>query len=131
MRPDWRRAAETGDAVRLLELLEAGAEVDALDRFGQTALLLAARTGGFDAVAVLIDADTDLDHTAKYNLSALALATINDHLDIVEQLVAAGADLEIEASGASSFAGKTALEIAVDLGREEIAEAIRAGRNST
>jgi len=129
VQPDWRRAAKTGDAERLLELLEDGAEVDALDRYGQTALMLAARNGFFDAVAVLIDADADLDHTSKYNLSALMLATINDHLDIVEQLVAAGADLEIAGSGASRYAGKTALEIALDTAREDIAEVIRAGQN--
>lgn len=126
---DWQQAAEVGDAFRLAELLEDGAEVDALDRHGQTALMLAARNGHFEAACVLIEADADLDHTAKHNLSALMLAAINDHLDIVEQLVEAGADLEIEGSGAPGFAGKTALEIADDLGRREIAEAIRARRD--
>ncbi len=129
MRSDWQRATDTGDAMRLAELLEAGADVDALDRFGQTALMLTARNGSFNAVCVLIDADADLDHTAKYNLPALALAAINDHLDIVKQLIAAGADLEIEGSGAPGFAGKTAAEISADLGRDEIVEAIRMGRD--
>jgi len=127
--PDWQRAAEIGDALRLAEMLEAGAEVDTLDRYGQTALMLAARNGHYEAVSVLVDADADLDHTAKYNLSALMLAALNDRLEVVEQLMEAGADSEIEGSGAPGFAGKTALEIAEDLGREEIAEAIRMGRN--
>ncbi|HEX9813715.1 MAG TPA: ankyrin repeat domain-containing protein [Myxococcota bacterium] len=129
MSPDWQRAAEIGDALRLAEMLEAGAEVDTLDRYGQTALMLAARNGHYEAVSVLVDADADLDHTAKYNLSALMLAALNDRLEVVEQLMEAGADSEIEGSGAPGFAGKTALEIAGDLGREEIAEAIRMGRN--
>lgn len=129
MSPDWQRAAEIGDALRLAEMLEAGAEVDTLDRYGQTALMLAARNGHYEAVSVLVDADADLDHTAKYNLSALMLAALNDRLEVVEQLMEAGADSEIEGSGAPGFAGKTALEIAEDLGREEIAEAIRMGRN--
>ena len=129
MSPDWQRAAEIGDALRLAEMLEAGAEIDTLDRYGQTALMLAARNGHYEAVSVLIDADADLDHTAKYNLSALMLAALNDRLEVVEQLMEAGADSEIEGSGAPGFAGKTALEIAEDLGREEIAEAIRMGRN--
>jgi len=127
--PDWQRAAEIGDALRLAEMLEAGAEIDTLDRYGQTALMLAARNGHYEAVSVLVDADADLDHTAKYNLSALMLAALNDRLEVVEQLMEAGADSEIEGSGAPGFAGKTALEIAGDLGREEIAEAIRMGRN--
>ena len=129
MSPDWQRAAEIGDALRLAEMLEAGAEIDTLDRYGQTALMLAARNGHYEAVSVLVDADADLDHTAKYNLSALMLAALNDRLEVVEQLMEAGADSEIEGSGAPGFAGKTALEIAEDLGREEIAEAIRMGRN--
>jgi ankyrin repeat protein len=125
MRPDWQQAAKSGDAARLAELLEAGAEVDALDRYGQTALMLSARNGHNNAVCVLLDAGAELDHTAKYNLSALMLAAINDRLEIVEQLVAAGADLEIEGTGAPGFAGKTALEIALDLGRDPIAAVIR------
>jgi ankyrin repeat protein len=126
MRSDWQQAAETGDAARLEELLEAGEEVDSLDRYGQTALMLAARNGHGDAVRVLLDAGAELDHTAKYNLSALMLAVIHGRLDVVEQLVEAGADLGIEGTGAPGFAGKMALEIALDLGRDEIAERIRA-----
>ena len=126
MRSDWQQAAETGAAARLEELLEAGVEVDALDRYGQTALMLAARNGHGDAVRVLLDAGAELDHTAKYSLSALMLAVIHDRPDVVEPLVEAGADLAIEGTGAPGFAGKTALEIALDLGRDEIAELIRA-----
>ena len=128
MRSDWQQAAETGDAARLAELLETGADIDALDRHGQTALMLAARNGHGDAVRVLLDAGAEIDHTAKYQLSALMLAVINDRLDVVEQLVEAGADLAIEGSGAPGFAGKTALEIALDLGRDEIAAMIRTRR---
>ena len=125
MRPDWQRAAETGDAAKLAELLETGVEVDRLDRYGQTGLMLAARNGHGDAVRVLLAAGAEMDHTAKYNLSALMLAVINDRRDVVEQLVEAGADLGIEGTGAPGFAGKTALGIALDLGRDEIAERIR------
>ncbi len=121
----WQQAVAAGDAARLAELLERGAEVDALDRYGQTALMLAARNGHFEAVHTLVDAGADLDHTAKHHLSALMLAVINDHLDIVARLVAAGADLAIEGSGAPGFAGKTALELAEDLEREAIAELLR------
>lgn len=126
MTPDWQQAAESGDAARLAELLETGAEVDTLDRYGQTALMLAARNGHVDAVRVLLDAGAELDHTAKYSLSALMLAVLNDRLEVVEQLVQAGADLGIEGTGAPGFAEKTALEIALDLGRDEIAEVLRA-----
>lgn len=124
---EWQRAAQTGDASRLSEMLEDGADVDALDGHGQTALMIAARNGHFEAVCMLIDADADIDHTAKHNLSALMLAVLNDHLDIVEQLVTAGADLEIQGSGAPDFAGKTALELAEDLELDEIAEVLRSG----
>jgi ankyrin repeat protein len=52
-------------------LLAAGADVNARDRHGQTALMLAAHRGALDVVEALIEAGADLNTTAKYNLSAL------------------------------------------------------------
>jgi len=105
--------------------LESGADVDARDRYGQTALMLAARNGHLASVRVLLEHGAELDSTAKYHLSALMLAVINAHLEIVQLLLDAGADPRIEGSGAPGFAGKTALQIAEDLRRSEIVALIR------
>lgn len=125
MRPEWQRAAERGDAAALQSLLETGEEVDSLDRYGQTALMLAARNGHLEAVRILVGAGADLDRTAKYRLSALMLATLNDRESIVEVLLEAGADTRIAATGAPGFHGKTALDLAEELGRESIAGLLR------
>lgn len=85
------------------------------------AWLDAAERGDAVAVRVLVEAGADLDRTAKYRLSALMLATINGHDSVAELLVQAGADTEIRGSGAPSFAGKTALDLARDRGDESIA----------
>ena len=128
MTREWQAAAERGDAAALRCLLDLGEDVDSLDRFGQTALMLAARNGHVEAVRVLIGAGADLDRTAKYRLSALMLAVINEHIAIVRLLVEAGAETGIRGTGAPGFADKTAGDLAEDLGRTSIAELLRGGR---
>lgn len=126
MKKDWQDAARAGDAPALSALLDAGESIDSLDRYGQTALMLTAPYGHSAAARVLIQAGADLDHTAKYGLSALMLATINGHEEIARLLVEAGADQRLTGSGAFGFAGKTALDLAKDLGRDAIAELLSA-----
>lgn len=112
MTPEWKTAAEAGDVDRIAALLDAGADINACDQHGQTALMIAARNGSTPAVRLLVERGADLDHTAKYRLSALMLAVINGRDAIVGVLVDAGANLDIRGTGAPGFAGKTALDIA-------------------
>ena len=125
MKGAWQDAAERGDASALRALLEAGEDVNSRDRYGQTALMLAARNGQLATARVLVEAGADLDHTAKYRLSALMLATINGHDLVAQLLLEAGADTRITGTGAPGFAGKTALQLANDLGKESIAKRLR------
>ena len=121
MDKDWEDAARSGDARALAEQLAVGAAVDALDRYGQSALMLAAVRGHLAAVRVLIDAGASLDTTAKHGLSATMLAAVNHHEAIARALAEAGADLSIEGSGAPGFAGKTASDLARAAGLEALA----------
>jgi len=89
LKREWQIAVERGDAATLDVLLEQRDHLDSRDRYGQTALMLAA---------------------------------INDHAEIVRLLIAAGADTDREGSGAPGFAGKTARDLAKDLGRKTIAD---------
>ncbi len=125
MKRKWQEAAKRGDASTLSAMLEAGEYVDARDRYGQTALMLVALHGHVAAARVLVEAGADLDHTAKYGLSALMLAAINGHELVAQILIEAGADTQITGTGAPGFAGKTALDLADDLGRQSIAELLR------
>lgn len=126
MRTDWEQAARDGDASSLAEQLAAGAEVDALDRYGQSALMLAARAGALAAVRVLIEAGAKLDVTAKFGLSATMLAAVNDHEAIARLLLAAGADLSLTGTGAPGFHGKTAADLARDRGLAALATELSA-----
>lgn len=120
----WERAAREGDAPALRAQLAAGANVDARDRHGQTALMLAALGGHLDAVEVLIAAGANLDATAKFGLSATMLAVVNGHAPVARALAAAGADLTLTGSGAPGFAGKTAAALALARGLVELAAAL-------
>ena len=113
MSPEWKAAVKAGDADALRTMLDAGADIDAHDDHGQTALMNAARDGHTKVVRLLVERGADLNHTAKYTLSAIMLAVINGRDAIVGILADAGADLTIRGSGAPGFAGKTALDLAV------------------
>jgi ankyrin repeat protein len=129
MRADWEQAIRGDDVTRLARLLDEGADIDALDAHGQTGVMLAILSAAPRATAFLVERGAALDHTAKYRLSALMLAVLRDQPEIVHALVAAGADLSIRGSGAPGFEGKTALDLAEDAERTEIARILRESRD--
>lgn len=122
MKRAWERAAREGNAPELRVQLANGAEVNALDRFGQSALMLAALGGHLEAVEALVDAGANLDITAKFGLSATMLAVVNGHQAVARVLASAGADLRLRGSGAPGFAGKSAMDLARERDLDELAE---------
>lgn len=67
-------AAEVGDAATLTTLLEAGADPDASDPFGRTAVMLAS-AGGHDAIIrTLLDAGADVHARSQVGWTALMFA---------------------------------------------------------
>lgn len=114
MKREWDEAVQHGVLDDLQRLWAAGADVDARDRHGQTALMQAAVRGQAQVATWLIEHGAGLDHRAKYGVSALMLAVINGHTQVVQRLLDAGADRDLRGSGAPGFAGKTALELAAD-----------------
>lgn len=124
MRDDWRKAAIDGDAGVIERLLAEGVDVDCLDQYAQTALMLAALYGRDDVVRLLLSKGADTDVTAKFRLSALMFAVINHHAGIAECLVGAGANTALRGSGASGFAGKSAFDLAEHNGQTDLAALI-------
>lgn len=112
--PWFGRAAKCGDVLALEDLLQAGADIDARDRYGQSALMLAARGGHRVAVEALLRHGANLNFTAKFGLSALMLAIIAGHEEVARILARAGADLELRGTGAPGFWNKTAYDLAAE-----------------
>ena len=117
----WEDAVARGDAAVIRDLLARGADPDARDRHGQTALMRAARQGHAELVRALIEAGAALDVAAKYGLSALMLAAVNGREETARALARAGADRSLRGSGAPGFAGRTAADLARDRGLEALA----------
>jgi ankyrin repeat protein len=119
MDASWEEAVSRGDAQTARTLLAQGTDIDSRDRFGQTALMLAAHAGHREIVELLIAHRANLNVTAKFGLSALMLAIVAGHTEIAILLARAGADLSLRGSGAPGFAGKTAYDLAAELRHAE------------
>ena len=109
-------------------MLDAGADIDARDQHGQTALMNASRDGRTAVVRLLVDRGAALNNAAKYGLTAIMLAVVGGHEDVVRILVEAGADLEVRGTGAPGFFGRTALDLAEAIDSRTMVEVIRLGR---
>lgn len=133
MTREWEGAVHRGSIEDLQRLLTNGADIDARDGHGQTALMLAAVEGYGHLVGWLVEGGAALDHTAKYGLSALMLSVIGGHVDVVRRLTDAGASVSLRGTGAPGFAEKTALDRAIARNNPEIIEILRlaADRRST
>jgi ankyrin repeat protein len=125
MNQDWLLATNGGDVERTLELLHGGADVDALDRHGQTALMNAAHRGDTAMARALIASGAKLDHTAKFRLTAVMLAVIANRPQIVALLVSAGANLDIK--GNRGTFNCTPAEYAEANGQSQLLSILRGG----
>ena len=84
-------AVEAGTAGDVTSLVERGANVNAVDEFDRTPLMMAAFGGHSDIARSLIAAGAKLDVTAKYGQTALQFAREGGHQEIVNLLINAGA----------------------------------------
>lgn len=98
------RAALTGNTGWVIELLKLGANPDARDNQGRTALLEAAFGGHKDTVEALLEGGADPDATDADGWTPLMEAASKGRLEIVKRLLAADADLN-----ARNRDGRTAL----------------------
>jgi hypothetical protein len=121
----WEDAIKRGDARVVLDLLRRGRDVNALDRHGQTALMLAAHAGHREVVETLIAHRANLNITAKFGLSALMLALVAGHAQIAHLLAKAGADLSLRGTGAPGFDGKSAHDLAEERGMLDLSAELK------
>lgn len=114
-------AAERGDAAEIKRLLAAGADVNAADKDGGTALDAAAYYGHADCVKILLAAGADVHAVNIDGWTALMAAANRGKTEVVKLLLAAGADVN-----AAANAGQTVLMVAVINGHVEVVKVLLA-----
>ena len=86
-------AAETGSLEQVKTLLSKGANINAKNEKGQTALMVAAWRKRLEIVRCLIDNGADVNATNQYGGTALMDAAMTGHLEVVKPLIDRGVDL--------------------------------------
>lgn len=115
------RSAARDDLARLQQLISRGAEVDAADSSGWTALMYAAAGAYGSAVSPLLAAGADPDHRSHFGDTPLIAAALKGRFD--EELAEAGAD--VNAQNRNGVSALMLLVVTADL--EEIKLALSAG----
>jgi uncharacterized protein len=128
-------AARTGKPGPVKALLAGGANVNAKDRKGQTALMWAAADGHADAVATLIAAGAEFRAPLPSGFTPLLFASREGRIEVVQALLKAGADVNEslqpkKAANRGPKAGNSPLTMAIENGHFELAAVLlKAGAN--
>ncbi len=114
-------AAEAGDGAAVRAQLDSGANVNAADSGGTTALHWAAHLGDVSMAEALVTAGADVNARNAYGVRPISLACSSGSGKLVKLLLEAGAEAEAVRSG-----GETALMTAARTGNLEAVEALLA-----
>ncbi len=119
---DLFNAATSHDLPRVKALLALGADVNAKNAHGATALFGASYYGNLDVVQVLLAKGADINARSN-GATALFVASQEGHASVVQALLAKGADIDAHASD-----GRTALDAAKGGGHTDVMNLlVRAG----
>ena len=115
---DFLALVQEGSASKVVEAIRRGANVNAKNEYGATALMAAAVNGHTEIVNALIKAGADVNTKDSDGETALMQAAFNGHTETVNVLIEAGADDAIDNYG------RTALIHAAAWGTPEAVEAL-------
>ncbi len=110
-------AAEEGNTETVLKLIEAGADIDATDEHGVTAVMAATQKYHTDTVKALIEQGADINIRNSNQDNVLLYAGAEGFLEIVKLAVGAGADTSL-----TNRFGGTALIPASERGHVDVVE---------
>jgi hypothetical protein len=111
------RSSMFGNREAVKKLLKEGADVNAKNSYGYTALILASSNGRTEIVAMLLDAGANVNartNTNYWGSTALIRASENKHTEIVSMLLDNGADVN-----ATDNDGDTALMRVINCDEED------------
>jgi len=94
LQKELAEAAAIGDCARVSAAIDAGAPLEAVDEYGQSALFLAACAGQAATIQLLARAKADVNRRANGGSTPCASAAARKHSDAFQVLVDAGADAE-------------------------------------
>ncbi|MBM3299937.1 MAG: ankyrin repeat domain-containing protein [Deltaproteobacteria bacterium] len=109
------QTCRTGPLSAVKEFLKQGADINARDRDGQTALMAAALSGRADLVRELLAHGADVDARSGFGSTPLMAASYFGFLEVAQVLLARGAD-----ANAHNDLGQTPLSLAVKKGGKEM-----------
>lgn len=92
---DLVKAAETGNLIKVQNLIKAGVEINGFSPTGNTALIAAVKENHIDIVKTLIEAGANIDLQGNIDNTALMEAVMREHTEIVRIIIEAGADVNI------------------------------------
>lgn len=82
-----------GDITEIRRLIEAGADIDAMNQYGGTPLIMASGKGHTQIVKLLLSVKADVNTNLADGATPLYVASEQGHIKIVELLLSAGADV--------------------------------------
>eukprot|EP00731_Ephydatia_muelleri_P020604 Em0013g331a len=91
-----RDAAGVGNVEEIVRLLDLGADIDASDGDGGTALMMASVAGHMECVQVLLDKGADVNMQDMWGGTALMMASQAVHMECVQVLLDKGADVNMQ-----------------------------------
>ena len=112
-------AAEAGDTARVQQLLHAGAQINAQDERGRTAVMAATHGNQVATVALLIETGADIHQQDELLDNPFLYAGAEGLLEILQLTIAAGADTKL-----TNRYGGTALIPAAERGHVAVVEAL-------
>ena len=119
---DWFKRAKSGDLLAVKRAIAAGLDVNARDRDGATALMLAAFHGKDGVLQALLKAGAQVNSADRDGWTALMLVSLHGNEDAVRLLLDGGADV-----GATNDAGRNAAMFAEEYGNLHLLKLLRAG----